>query len=129
MRPPGYIALVSLTIISAIMVVVAAGLLVRAAGGGKIVVASDTRDRAASAAQACAEMALIRLKDNDLYSGNEILDVNGDTCAILPITGSGSSRTVQTTSTVSGYSRKIRIQITTINPTMQIGSWEDVADF
>jgi hypothetical protein len=130
MKKHGYIGLISILIIDAIALLVGVGVLIRAVGETKIVVAEDYRQRAHAAATACAEHALIELKDTTLYAGDELLHVNEDTCYIMLIAGYGeSSRVIQTTSTVATYTRKIKITIDDINPILKISSWEDVVDF
>ncbi|MBU0540580.1 hypothetical protein KKF59_02530 [Patescibacteria group bacterium] len=127
---PGFIALVSILIIDAIALLIGVGLVLRAVGENKISLSSTFKQRAEMAAGACAEHALNQLKETTVYTGNEPLSVGSDNCYIMTVTGiSNSDRTVQTTSTVSGYTSKIKIQITKVNPIMIISSWENVTDF
>ncbi len=126
----GYIALISILLIEGILLVIGAGILLRSSGVAKTDVSIDIQNRAQAAVNACADYALNQLKETTVYAGNQLLSVGDDTCYIMNVAGiGGTNRTVQATSTVSGYTRKIKIQITKVNPTMIISSWEDVTDF
>ncbi|MEK7656079.1 MAG: hypothetical protein AAB386_05385 [Patescibacteria group bacterium] len=126
----GYIALISIILIEAILLVIGAGILLRSSGVAKTDVSIDKQARAQAAVSACADYALNQLKETTVYTGNQLINVGGDTCYIMNVSGiGGTNRTVQATSTVSGYTRKIKIQITKVNPTMIISSWEDVVGF
>lgn len=131
MKPlKGYVALISILLIEAIMLVIGAGVLLRSSGVAKTDVSIDKQARAQAAVSACADYALNQLKETTVYTGNQLLTVGSDTCYIMTVAGiGGTNRTVQATSTVSGYTYKMKIQIADVNPVMIISSWEDVADF
>lgn len=127
---PGFIALISVIIISALALLIGIGVLTRALEESSIQDAEVYAARADAAATYCAETALMKLKSSQTYAGNETLAVNGDTCRIRAVGGSGNAdRTIQATSTVAGANRNIAITIQQIDPTLQITSWQDVANF
>lgn len=127
---PGYIALISVLILSAIALAVGIGLATHAVSQDQMDVSRDASIRAYAAATACAEHALIALKGSLLYTGNQTLVYSGDSCTILTVGGAGNlARTVKATSTVSGATRKILIQVEQVNPRMIISSWTDVVNF
>lgn len=129
-RPSGFVALISVLIISAICLLIGSGLLLRAIDEGNIAIVADQASRAEAAATFCAEEALIQLQQNKFYTGNVTVTTNGgDTCRIRLIVKSGNSYSLQTTSTVMGATRKLNISITTLKPHMKISSWQDVAEF
>lgn len=127
----GFVALLSVLLLSAVAMLVAGGMLLRAVGGLNTSVSDDERLDAHLAATQCAEYALMNLRRSSRYLGNETLTLsNGDTCHILPIGGTGyQNRTVQTTSTVDGASRKISITVSRLVPLLLVTSWQEVADF
>lgn len=131
MYKPGFIALLTVLVISAVALLVGTGLVIRAIGATNITLATDAMDRTYVAATACAEHALISLKSSLSYAGNESMTLsNGDTCRILAVTGVGNlNRVIQTTSTVQGATRKMQVNVGNVNPTMGISSWQDVAAF
>jgi len=86
--------------------------------------------KALALANLCAEQALMKLESVLNYNGSESIIIDGETCDILLITGSGNlNRIVKTQSTVSGYTHKVKVKISQVSPIMQISSWETVADF
>lgn len=129
-NPPGYIALISVIIMSALAILIGVGVLTRALEESSIQDAQEYAARAEAAATHCAETALMKLKTSQAYAGNETLSVNGDACRIRAVGGSGNeNRTIQTTSTVMGASRNIAIYVQQIDPTLLVSSWQDVANF
>ena len=83
-----------------------------------------------SLASACAEDAVIKLKNNQTYGGNETLNLGHGQCQILPIENLGDqSRVIKTIGVVNRTTKKIKIQISRIDPTIIFTSWQEVADF
>jgi type II secretory pathway pseudopilin PulG len=86
--------------------------------------------RAFYLASLCAEDALMKLKVDLKYLGNETLIVDNGSCTILPVKGGGNyNRVVRTTGTIYNQTRKIEINIEQVDPKMIISSWQEVADF
>ena len=83
-------------------------------------------DKAYYLATLCAEDALMKLKKDINYTGNEVVVVQSGECAILPIEGNW---TVKTRADYQNQIKKIRVIVDKINPEMVIQSWEEVADF
>jgi hypothetical protein len=129
-RRPGFIALISMLILSAIGLLISVGLFTRAHGESLMNVQDDLALQARQAATACAEYGLMQLKTSNTYAGNEVRSVGGYTCKVLTPGGSGSTnRTISATSTISGVNAKVTVTVTSIDPTMSISSWTDVVDF
>jgi hypothetical protein len=57
------------------------------------------------------------------------LSVGDETCYIYPVVASGTDRLIRASSTVSGFTRKILIDVATNTPKVVVSSWEEVADF
>jgi len=126
----GYIALLTVLILGAVMVLFLTGGLFRAAGVSKMRIQEEASARAQVAATACAEQALYSLLNSTSYVGGELLPVSDDTCYVRTIGGTGNTnRTVQTTSTVLGVTRKIQVNVATVQPTLSISAWRDVTSF
>lgn len=127
----GFIALTSIVILGAVILLVSIGLVLRAIDDAHMTLDEDLSNRARMLVDACAEYALLQLKRNVSYAGNETIVLGGsDSCAIFPIGGSGNEqRTIQTESVVSGYVRRVKIEVARLRPVVQINAWEDVADF
>ena len=126
----GFIALISILIIGAVILTVSIGVSLRSIGETTMSLDQQESRKALALANLCAETALMRLESVLNYGGSESIMIDGETCDILLVTGSGNlSRTVKTQSTVSGYTRKIKVEVSQVSPIMQISSWEEVPDF
>ena len=126
----GFIALISILIIGAIMLAISIGLSLRSIGETNMSLAEQESHRALALANLCAEQALMKLESTLDYAGGEPITIGSESCDILTISGSGNfNRTVKTQSAVSGYTKKVRVEVSQISPTMQITSWEEVGDF
>jgi len=126
----GFIALSTVLVLSAIFLSIGIGIASRAISGASVVTALELHHRAEVLADACAEYALIELTRTLNYSGNDSILIEGDTCEILPISGAGNhNRTIETMSTVSNYTHRTKVEVSTVSPTMSIESWVRVASF
>jgi len=126
----GYIALLSVLIISAVMVIFLVGGLFRSTGVANMRIKEEAAARAHAAATACAEHALLELLQSTDYQGDEMLSVGEETCQVLFTAGFGNTnRKIFTRSTVLGAVWKIEIHIDTVQPDISIDSWHDVLAF
>jgi hypothetical protein len=126
----GYVALVTVLIVSAVGLAIATTLLLYAIGVSKSSITYDSSDQARAYADSCAEEAIVRLKRDISYTGNETLTFDYGSCEIRPVLGSGNTdRTVQTIGNVGNTYRKVEVQISVVNPQTQINIWEEVSDF
>ncbi|MEK9183665.1 MAG: hypothetical protein AAB890_01145 [Patescibacteria group bacterium] len=120
----------SVIIFGALSLVISVGFYLRSLSEIKVSLGEVESKKALAMANLCAESALLKLESVINYSGNETLVVDGKSCDILAVGGSGNlSRVVKTQSTVSGYTKKIKVEVLQISPAMQISSWETVPDF
>lgn len=126
----GFVTLISMIVIGALSVTVGVSLLLLGLGASRTSFALEQSSQAKSLANTCAEKALGSLRADLNYAGNESLSLAGGSCSILPVGGAGNAnRTVQTTGTMDTVTRKILVQITQIQPQIQLQSWQEVADF
>ena len=127
----GYIALISVVIVSGLMLIVAVGLSLRSMGDLDLSSAGESAARARALANACAEEAIVKLKGNLSYSGNETIIVDGsDSCTIVTVLGSGNTnRTIETQALVGLYTKKIQVSVLSLRPALVISSWAEIADF
>lgn len=126
----GFVALISILIIGAIVLTISIGLSLRSIGETNMSLGEQESHRALALANLCAEQALMKLENTLNYAGGEPVTIGSKSCDILTISGSGNfNRTIKTQSVVSGYTKKVRVEVSQISPTMQITSWEEVSDF
>jgi len=126
----GFIALISVLIVGAVVLVVSIGISLRSVDESNMSLDEQESHRALALANLCAEQALMKLESSLNYNGNESIIVGDESCDILTIGGAGNlTRTVKTSSVVSGYTRRIKVEVSRISPIMQISSWESVGSF
>ena len=77
-------------------------------------------------ANLCAEHALMDLKNDINYPGDETINLGEGSCQILPVEGLW---TIKVSAESDNQIKKMKIIINTINPQMIISSWEEVANF
>lgn len=127
---PGYIALISVIIISALAILIASSANLVSIGESDMGLQENQSWEAFYLATACAEEALMRLKDNLDYVGNETLTFDSGFCTIEPLEGIGNQdRIIKVFGTAHNQIRKIKIEINTVNPETEISSWQELADF
>ena len=126
----GYIALISVLIISAVLLLIVLGISQSSIGQSTMVIQRNQDSEVYCLAQACAEEALMKLKEDLEYQGEETLNIGGKSCTILTIEGSGNKdRVVKTSSLVDNQVKRIKIEIDRVNPNCRIKSWQEVANF
>jgi len=126
----GFIALTSMLIIGALVLTISIGVLLRSINEMKMSLGEQEAHRALALVNLCGELALMKIESVFNYSGNESIIIGEESCDVLQIEGSGNTdRTIKVQSTVSGYTKKVKIEISQISPAMYISSWEEVQDF
>ena len=126
----GYVALISVIIIGAVllMIVITSAYIGITQGLNSSLYSNHLESE--SLVSACGEQALINLKDDSNYGGSETVNLGNGQCQILPIQNlGGQARIIQVSSNVGGATKKNKITVSQINPTIKITSWQEVADF
>lgn len=85
--------------------------------------------RAKSVTNACAEQALMEIRNNTNYVGTGSLTLGGQGCTYTVINTGGNSREIQAISTINVFARKLKVTISEISPKIIISSWKEVSDF
>ena len=124
----GYIALISVLVISAVGVAAAISLILLGLGSSRTSFTFEQSNQAKALANTCAEEALNRLRLDINYSGNETINLGQGACFINSIIINGSQRTIQVEGTVAAVVRRLRI-LAQVQPSMQIISWQELAEF
>ncbi|MFQ6083748.1 MAG: hypothetical protein ACE5WD_10350 [Candidatus Aminicenantia bacterium] len=126
----GYIALISILIISALLVIIASSANLISISESDMGLQENQSWESFYLATACVENALMELKKDLDYGGNEVLTFEDETCTILPLEGTGNeNRIIKVLSSAYNQVRKIKIEIDKVYPEMEIRSWQEVADF
>lgn len=126
----GYIALISILIISAVLTLIVFSASHLSISQLTMALEKNQAKESYYLAQACAEEALMKLKEDVGYRGNEVLNIDGHTCNILNVEGRGNKdRVVKTSSNAYNQVKKIKITIKEVNPLLDFKSWLQVAEF
>jgi hypothetical protein len=126
----GYIALISVIIISALVILIASSANLLSISESDMGLQENQAWEAFYLATACAEDSLMKLKDDLNYEGNETLTFDNGSCTVEPLKGAGKkNRIIRVSGTAFNQTRKIEIEISSIKPDMEIKYWQQVADF
>ena len=122
----GFVALLAIIIILGVVLMISLSVSSLGIGEAGMSLQKSQSSHAFYLASLCVEEALMKLKENQNYAGNDIINIEDSSCQILPIEGSW---TIKAQSSFMNQIKKIKVVITQINPTLLIESWQEVADF
>jgi Tfp pilus assembly protein PilX len=125
---PGYIFLVTVLIIGAIVTTLTVSLLLLAVAAERNAFSSVQGSQAYANAQACVERALQSLRADLTYVGKEVVTFTQGDCQILPIAGNGNERRTICTEGRSGPNiRRFEVVVRRVLPVTLISSWKEVS--
>lgn len=125
----GYITLLSTIFLIAIGGVVVSSLILLGLGFSKSSLALDQSNQAKALANACAEEALEKIYESIPFSGSATLNLGSGSCSYTVTKLTAQNRTITSSGTVGTIIRKISIAIDKITPSINVTSWQEVADF
>ncbi len=131
----GYIALVSVVIMSAVLL-----LILVAVGGTSVssrlgILSYEYKLQSSSLADGCVDVALLKLINNSNYNPtNELVKLGANTCTIVSVTSNGGQKIIQVRGIYpeTGVNRSytnLQVQATVSNGNIVVNSWEEVAHF
>jgi len=125
----GYIALISILIITAVIILAAlsAGLL--GVSEADLGLEKNQSSIAYYLALACVEEALQQIHDLDTFVGSNNLPLNNGTCSYTVSSQGGGNRTIIASGNFLNIIRKIKAITSQVSPTITVTSWQEVADF
>jgi|SRR3989344_5412038 len=125
----GFAAIAPIIIIGGLILAITSGAALRARKQVVDDVGIAQGEQALYIAHACAEIAIGKLQTAFGYMGNEVVNSEGITCTILPITGVGNfDRTVTTNATISGHKKSVQVTVTQISSPTVISSWKEISN-
>lgn len=122
----GFIALITILIILVISLILGSGISLLSINEINMGLKKNLSSQAYFLANLCAEEALMRLKEDINYPGNETIEIEGGSCQILPIEDNWIIKAIGNS---QDQVKKMRIVIQQVNPQTIISSWQEVADF
>ncbi len=131
-RATGYITLITVMIVGAIVSTAAVFLFVSGTGALKYSQGVEGGNSAKAAASACAELALAAIQSNPSLStptsGSSTLDSANNTGCSYTIIGNSPTLTISATGTVdqnTDFVRKLTITTSQLVPQIVISSWQE----
>lgn len=125
----GYIALITVLVTGAVGVAISASLLLLGLGSSRTSFALEQSNQTKALANACSEEALQQIRDSTPFTGTGSLTMGQGTCTYTVTSQGGQNRTITATGTVDTIVRKVKVIIDKINPSINVTSWQEVADF
>jgi hypothetical protein len=95
-KDSGYIALMSAIIISIVLITVVSSVSVSGFFGRFNILDSEYKEISSGLAEACVEIAIIKLANDNSYVGGEVFPVGAENCEIVSITLNPPDYTVKT---------------------------------
>ena len=125
----GVIALITVLIVLAIALVISlsAGLL--SVSESQMGLQKNQFSQSYYLANLCTEKALMELKENSSFPGEEINDIISNGSCTSTVSSGGSSWTVDVLADFYNQRKRIRTIVSQINPQMIIDSWQEVDEF
>lgn len=126
----GFVLLITVLIVGAIGTAILSSLLLLGISANKVSLSVQESAQALAAAQACAEYALLQLRDSPNYAGNQTIILDGHACEIRTINGTGNTNRSLCVEGRAGDSyRRLEIVVDTILPVTKVFSWQEVPLF
>lgn len=122
----GFIALLSVLILSAVATAIAVSLLFLGTTASQTIRTREASLGARELANACADEALEQIRESTSFTGTNSLTIGGGSCDYTVTAQSGENRTITAVGTLNTVVRKISITIDQINPTIRVTQWEEV---
>lgn len=125
----GYMLLLGVLVLGAVALAAAVSILLLGLGSERSSFALEQSNQAKALANACAEEALQQIRDSIPFEGTGNLALGQGNCAYTVTKLTGQNRTIIASGTVGTTIRKVNIALDKITPSINITSWQEVADF
>jgi len=120
----GFIALMSVIIISFVLLLVAVSLSFSSFFQRFNVYDSELKAVSNSLANACADVALLKIANGQSFSPNEIITINSNTCTIKSVTVADGEATILIQASYQNAFTNLKIKVNT--STASITSWTEI---
>ena len=124
----GFIALISVIVVSAILMLIAVTLSLNQFYNRYNILESEFKERSTSLAEACVDNALLELANDINYLGNATSTIYGnDKCYTGNVTTSGSQKVFKTRAIYQNSHTNFKIVVNSVN--LLVISWEETPTF
>lgn len=128
-KEKGYVTLITTLIVGSLGILVTLGMLqVGLIQTQTAIVFSDSK-KAANLANACAEYALQEVRNNTAFTGSATITISSQDCDYEVLSLGGESRRINSESVVNNATKRIQVDLSAINPLIDIDSWVFVESF
>lgn len=125
----GYIALITLIIIGAVVLISVITLTFVALNQKNFIISHNYTLKNYYAANACANYAILQLQKNLEYSGSESISLEDVDCIIEAVIGTGNNnRVVIASSQNNNQLKKIKVELEQVKPVTIIKSWGEITE-
>lgn len=126
----GYVFLISVLSVGAMVTLIVSVLLIISTTLARSAMSLEQSSLALGYVDACMERALLNLRADQSYAGDETLTFDKGSCRILPLGGVGSlDRTVCAQGMSGEAVRRMEASIDTLFPQVSVASWDEVPGF
>lgn len=122
----GFVTLMSVIIVGSIGLVLAGLLYTSSIWVIKTSGDDANSAQARKAADACVEIALQSIHDNNSFTGNGTSTLASATCTYLVTNLGGNNRSINATGTISSIFRKNSVSINALSPSINVSNWQEV---
>ena len=127
--PQGYIALISVLLISAIGAAIMVSVIASGITSLKTDFSLQQSGTARLMASSCAEEALQKILETSTTTAAGNLSIASGTCTYIITSTGGENITISATGILGTIRSKIKVILATTTPGIVLSSWEEVADF
>jgi type II secretory pathway pseudopilin PulG len=123
----GFTLIITVVLVATILLLLSATVAQGLLGQQQGLTSLDASTDAKGAAEGCAEYALLQLKLDPAYAGNETRAIGSVSCTIRPII-SGPPTVIETEAEASGRPYRLRVELSSMDP-LTVQSWGRVSAF
>lgn len=123
----GYIAITSSIIIFGFVIALALAIGFGALLTRGTIASSYYKDISRALADACADMAFLKLADNGNYAGGETIPVGTDTCDIISVATEENEKVISAKGGFQGTITNLLIRANAVN--LSVTEWKEVKSF
>ncbi len=124
----GYALLLGILVIGAVAAAITTSLLLAGITSSRTSLADEQSKRAIGYVNSCLEEALQQIHDSTPFTGSSTIAFNNGSCTFTVTSQGAQNRTISASSTVGTVVRKARVVIDKITPSINVVSWQEVAD-
>ena len=127
-KQSGFVALITAIVLSLILIIITTTLNQTSFLTRSMLLDAEYKERSAALAEACVDVARLKLANDATYVGSELgVLVGADTCDIRPISISGSQKVIETKASFRGATTNLRVLVNFSD--LSVFSWTEIQAF